>query len=257
LKKTKLYFASDFHLGIPNYEKSLQREKMLVEWLEKASKDATEIFLMGDVFDFWFEYKFVVPKGYVRLLGKIAEITDNGIPVHLFRGNHDIWAFDYLNKELGVQLHRKPVIRKFDGKNIFLAHGDGLGPGDRGYKFLKKVFEFKPNQFLFRWLHPDLGSRMGLFWSKRSRLANIAKEDKMENQSIHHEERLIQFAEEESTKNPELDFLIFGHRHIPLQQKVGVKAEVIILGDWIGHFSYGVFEEGKMRIEFFGKEISI
>lgn len=251
MEKTKLYFASDFHLGIPDYEKSLKREKMIVEWLDDAAKDATEIFLMGDVFDFWFEYKFVIPKGYVRLLGKIAEITDKGIPVHLFRGNHDIWAFDYLNKELNVRLHRLPVIREFVGKKFFLAHGDGLGPGDRGYKFLKKVFEFKPNQFLFRWLHPDLGSRMGLFWSKRSRLANVAKEGKIETKSIHHEERLIKFAEDESQKYPDINFFIFGHRHIPLQQKVGKQAEVIILGDWIGHFSYGVFENEKMRIEYF------
>jgi len=251
LEKTKLYFASDFHLGIPDYESSLKREKMLVAWLDKVSKDATEIFLMGDVFDFWFEYKYVVPKGYVRLLGKIAEITDKGIPVHIFRGNHDIWAFDYLNKELNVQLHRKPVVWEYDGKKFFLSHGDGIGPGDHGYKLLKKVFEFKPNQFLFRWLHPDIGSRMGLFWSKRSRLANIAKKGKSENKSLHFEERLIQFAETESKKNPEINYFIFGHRHIPIQQKVGKDAEIIILGDWITLFSYAVFENGKMRIEYF------
>ena len=248
---TKLYFASDFHLGIPDSKSSLKREKMLVAWLEKAAHDATEIFLMGDVFDFWFEYKFVVPKGYVRLLGKIAEITDSGIPVHLFRGNHDIWAFDYLNKELNVQLHRKPVIRKFDDTTLYLAHGDGLGPGDQGYKLLKKVFEFKPNQFLFKWLHPDIGSRMGLYFSKKSRLANIAKEGKSENKSIHHEERLIHFAENEAKNNPKLDYFIFGHRHIPMIQSVSENAKVVILGDWLTHFSYGVFENEKMRIEYF------
>lgn len=229
----------------------MKREKMLVNWLDMASQDATEIFLMGDVFDFWFEYKYVIPKGYVRLLGKIAEITDSGIPVHLFRGNHDIWAFDYLNKELGVQLHRKPVIREFDGKKLFLAHGDGLGPGDMGYKMIKKVFEFKPNQFLFRWLHPDVGARMGLYFSKKSRLANIAKAGKSENKSIHHEERLIQFATSEAQSNPDLDYFIFGHRHIPIQKKVSEQAEIIILGDWLTHFSYGVFEDAKMRIAFF------
>jgi UDP-2,3-diacylglucosamine hydrolase len=253
LQGSKLYFASDFHLGIPDAESSLKRERKLVAWLDQVSQDATEIFLMGDVFDFWFEYKFVIPKGYVRLLGKIAEVTDSGIPVHLFRGNHDIWAFNYLHTELGVQLHRKPVVREFDGKYLFLAHGDGLGPGDHGYKFLKKVFEFKPNQFLFRWLHPDVGSRMGLYFSKKSRLANIAKEGKSENKSIHHEERLIHFAETEARENPQLDYFIFGHRHIPLQQKVSDKAEIIILGDWLTHFSYGVFEGGKMGIEYFNE----
>ncbi len=159
-----------------------------------ASVDATEIFLMGDLFDFWFEYKYVIPKGYVRLLGKLAEITDKGIPVHMFRGNHDIWAFDYLNKELNINLYRKPLITERDGKKFFLAHGDGLGPGDNGYKLLKKVFEFKPNQFLFRWLHPDIGSRMGLFFSQRSRLANIAKFKKNPEKVKLEDEMLIHFA---------------------------------------------------------------
>ena len=226
---------------------------MLVRWLDKVSEDATAIYLMGDVFDFWFEYKYVIPKGYARLLGKIAEITDNGIPVHLFRGNHDVWAFDYLAKEMNVKLHREPEISEFDGKKLFLAHGDGLGPGDHGYKFLKKVFELKFNQFLFRWLHPDIGARMGLYFSKKSRLANMSKEGKSENKSIHHEERLISFATDEVKKHPDIDYLIFGHRHIPLQLKIGEKAEIVILGDWITHFSYGVFEDGKMRIEYFNR----
>jgi len=251
LGKAKLYFASDFHLGIPDNKKSLIREKMLVSWLDKISTDASEIFLMGDVFDFWFEYKFVVPKGYVRLLGKIAEITDSGVPVHLFRGNHDIWAFNYLNDELNVQLHRKPVVREFDGKKIFLAHGDGLGLGDHGYKLLKRVFEFKPNQFLFKWLHPDLGSRMGIYFSRKSRLAHFSREGKNDNISIHNEEMLIHFAETEAIVNPEIDYFIFGHRHIPIIQNVSDNAEIVILGDWLTHFSYGVFEDGKMRIEYY------
>ncbi len=251
MEKTKLYFASDFHLGIPDYESSLKREKMLVDWLDKASKDATEIFLMGDVFDFWFEYKHVIPKGYVRLLGKIAEITDRGIPVHLFKGNHDIWAFNYLNKELNVQLHRKAVIREFDGKKLFLAHGDGLGPGDKGYKLLKKIFEFKPNQFLFRWLHPDIGSAMGLYWSRRSRLANISKDGKQEETRKPEKEMLFKYAEYKAKQLPDIDYFIFGHRHVPTQIKVSEKAEIIVLGDWVTHFSYGIFEDGKMRLEYY------
>ena len=248
--KIKLYFASDFHLGIPDYSSSLMREKKLVHWLEKVSKDATEIFLMGDIFDFWFEYKTVVPKGYTRLLGKIAELTDSGLPVHLFRGNHDVWAFNYLEKELNIQLHREAVIREFEGKKLYLVHGDGMGPGDSGYKFLKKVFEFKPNQFLFRWLHPDIGARMGLYFSKKSRLANISKEGKKDNSFGKEGEMLYQFAKQKTIQLPDVDYFIFGHRHIPMQIKVSEKAEMIILGDWISHFSYGVFEEGKMRLEF-------
>jgi|TARA_B100001971_G_C18242494_1_gene571844 UDP-2,3-diacylglucosamine hydrolase len=254
LKKSKIYFASDFHLGIPDYKSSLIREKKLVNWLDMISGNADEIFLMGDIFDFWFEYKHVIPKGYVRLLGKIAELTDKGIPVNIFKGNHDVWAFDYLSKELNVTLHRKPVIREFDGKKFFLAHGDGLGPGDNGYKFLKKVFEFKPNQFLFRWLHPDIGCWLGLYFSKQSRLANLAKYKKELQEENHDElkyDMLMHYASRKSDENPEIDYFVFGHRHIPVHEKVGDKAEMIVLGDWINYFSYGVFEDGKMNLKYF------
>ena len=251
MKPVKVYFASDFHLGIPDYASSLLREKKIVAWLEMISNDATEIFLMGDIFDFWFEYKTVIPKGYVRLLGKIAELTDRGIPIHLFRGNHDVWAFDYLEKEAGIHLHRKPVVKEFDGKKLFLAHGDGLGPGDGGYKFLKKVFEFKPNQFLFKWLHPDIGARMGLYFSKKSRLANLSKEGRKEIKIEQQDEMLYEYSKRKIIEYPDLDYLVFGHRHIPMQLKVNEKAEMLILGDWISHFSYGVFEEGKMTIQYY------
>lgn len=251
MKPTKLYFASDFHLGIPDYASSRKREQKLVAWLNQVSADATEIFLMGDVFDFWFEYKTVVPKGYVRLLGKIAEITDKGIPVHLYKGNHDIWAFDYLNKELNVQIHRKPEIRTYDGKNLYLAHGDGLGPGDTGYKLLKKVFEFKPNQFLFKWIHPDWGTRLGLYFSGRSRLANLIKEGKRGNMTNMEDEMLVHYARAQALLQPDVDYFIFGHRHIPEIINVSDHARLVILGDWLSHFTYGIFEDGKMRLASF------
>lgn len=257
MKKLKIYFASDFHLGIPDYQSSLLREKKLVRWLDMVSDDADEIFLMGDIFDFWFEYKYVIPKGYVRLLGKIAELTDKGIPINVFKGNHDIWAFDYLSKELNVILHRKPTIREFDGKKLFLAHGDGLGPGDNGYKFLKKVFEFKPHQFLFRWLHPDIGCWLGLYFSRQSRLANqakFAKEQKEGNGVELKDEMLLRYAEKKSIDNPDIDYFIFGHRHIPIHEKVNEKAELVILGDWINYFTYAVFEDGKMSLKYFKNE---
>lgn len=241
-------------MGIPDHQSSLLREKKLVRWLDMVSVDADGIFLMGDIFDFWFEYKYVVPKGYVRLMGKIAEITDKDIPVHVFRGNHDIWAKDYLGDEMNVVLHRKPVIMEFDGQKLFLAHGDGLGPGDTGYKLLKKVFEFKPNQFLFRWLHPDIGTWMGLYFSRQSRLANIAKyekEVKEENSIDPKDEMLMHYAKRKVGDNPDIDYFIFGHRHIPIHEKVGENAEMIILGDWIEHFSYGVFADGKMSLRYF------
>ena len=238
-------------MGIPDHESSLLREKKLVRWLDMVSKDADEIFLMGDLFDFWFEYKYVVPKGYVRLLGKLAEITDDGIPVHMFRGNHDIWAFNYLTNEMNIKLYRNPILREFDGKKFFLAHGDGLGPGDNGYKFLKKVFEFKPNQWLFRWLHPDIGSRMGLYFSQKSRLANITKsKNNVEKVDIDNE-MLFHYAHETLSKQPDINYFVFGHRHIPIQKNIADNSELIILGDWLKIFSYGVFENGIMRLEYF------
>jgi UDP-2,3-diacylglucosamine hydrolase len=253
LNRTKLYFASDFHLGIPDKKSSLEREKMLVDWLEAVKQDASEIFLMGDIFDFWFEYKYVVPKGYTRILGKLAEITDSGIPVHLFRGNHDVWAFNYLNEELNIKIYRKPKVFEYSGKKLFMAHGDGLGPGDKGYKFLKKIFEFKPNQFLFRWLHPDIGARMGLYFSRKSRLANIAKEGKNDIKYEISDEMLFHYSKRKHEQDPEINYFIFGHRHIPLQVSIGENSEMLILGDWLGHFSYGVFEHGKMRLEYWKK----
>lgn len=251
MKNSKIYFASDFHFGIPNHESSLIREKKFVRWLDMIKKDATHIFLLGDIFDFWFEYDTAVPKGYVRLLGKIAEITDSGIPVHIFRGNHDIWAFDYFKKELNCELYRKPVIKEFDGKKFFLAHGDGLGPGDTGYKMMKKIFEYKPNQFLFKWLHPDIGSRMGLYFSKKSRLASINKYMKKPEKIKIQDERLMHYAKRKITQFPEVDYFVFGHRHIPLQEKIGDKSELIILGDWLFLFSYAVFENGNMSLKYF------
>ncbi len=248
-KGKKVYFASDFHLGIPDLEKSRDREMKLVNWLESIRNDAAEIYLMGDLFDFWFEYKTVIPKGFVRLFGKLAEITDTGLPVYLFRGNHDIWAFDYLENEIGLKLERESKLKLINGKKFYLAHGDGLGPGDNGYKFLKKVFELKFNQWLFRWLHPDLGARMALYFSRKSRIANIIKEGKKENGIPLEKEMLFQFALSESAVDPEINFFVFGHRHVPIKAKVRENSELIILGDWVTNFTYGVFDGEAFHLE--------
>ncbi len=249
MEKKNIYFVSDLHLGIPDRASSLEREKLLVKWLTGIRNKTEALFLMGDLFDFWFEYSTVVPKGFVRLLGKLAEFTDAGIPVHLFRGNHDLWAFDYLEKEVGVQLHRKPAIMQMQNTNFYLAHGDGLGPGDRRYKFLKSIFEFRPNQLLFRWLHPDLGARLGSFFSRRSRLSKMAFAQKPDVLFEDEDEMLFQYAAKKAKLYPEVDYFVFGHRHIPSQIKITNKAELIILGDWISHFSYGIFENGKMQVK--------
>ena len=251
MEKKNIYFVSDLHLGIPDRASSLEREKLLVKWLDSIRDKTEALFLMGDLFDFWFEYSTVVPKGFVRLLGKLAEFTDQGIPVHLFRGNHDLWAFGYLEKELGVQLHREPAIWQMQGKTFYLAHGDGLGPGDRQYKFLKSIFEFRPNQLLFRWLHPDLGARLGNYFSRRSRLSKLASAHQPDVSFEKEKEMLFQYANKKAVLNPEVDYFVFGHRHIPLQMPLNDKAELIILGDWISHFSYAVFENGKIQLKSF------
>jgi UDP-2,3-diacylglucosamine hydrolase len=252
----KIYFASDFHLGIPDHASSLKREKLLVEWLEIIRKDAREIYLMGDLFDFWFEYKTVVPKGFVRLLGKLAEITDSGISVHLFRGNHDIWAFDYFAQELNIQLHRDYQIKNFNGCRLFLAHGDGLGPGDTGYKIMKRTFEFKINQWFFKWIHPDIGTRLGLYFSRRSRYANKKEEilvEKNGGRSIA-DERLYQFSKEMLQRDPAINFFIFGHLHKPLDEIISPTSRMIILGDWIYNFTFAEFDGNDLKLQYFTKK---
>ncbi len=251
----KIYFVSDFHLGIPDHDKSLEREKKLVAWLDMIRPDAKEIYLMGDLFDFWFEYRTAVPKGYVRLLGKLAKITDSGTPVHLFLGNHDMWAFNYLSDELNLILHGKPLFTEFSGKKFYLAHGDGLGPGDRGYKFIKRVFACKFNQWLFGLLHPDLGIRMALFWSRKSRNAAMTRQENDEERNLKlisgrlavHSVNLIE-------GHPELDFLVYGHYHYPLDLKLSEKARQIVLGDWLTHYSYAVFDGINMELKVFEHE---
>ena len=253
--KGKIYFVSDFHFGIPDYASSLEREKKLIQWLEEVRKDADEIYMMGDLFDFWFEYKTVIPKGFTRFMGKLAEITDTGIPIHLFRGNHDIWAFSYLRDELGLILHRDPEIRQWNGKRFYLAHGDGLGPGDKGYKFLKQVFEFPLNQWLYRWLHPDIGSWLGLYFSKRSKYAHQTREIKNADVINIPTKRLYQYSHHILESDPSIDYFIFGHHHLPIHLKIGEKAHFFLIGDWITNYSYVVFDGKEVELKYFQPKI--
>ena len=243
----KIYFASDFHLGVPSYEASLEREKKIIRWLESIEHDAEEIFLLGDVFDFWFEYKNAIPKGFVRLQGKIANLTDNGIKVHWFLGNHDMWIFDYIPKELGVELHKSEIERTFNGKSFFIGHGDGLGPGDHGYKFIKKIFRARICQWLFARLHPNFGIGMANFWSRGSRKktgdgdSNFYGEDK---------EMLIQFCKAK-VKEKEYNFFLFGHRHYPLDFKINDNSKYINTGDWISNYTYAEFDGDTLELKTF------
>lgn len=230
----KIYFASDFHLGAPDYDSSLIREKKIVAWLNHIEPTAKEIYLVGDIFDFWFEYKKAVPRGFVRLLGKLAELSDKGIPIHIFTGNHDMWIFDYLPKEIGAKLYREPIEKEFFGKSYLIGHGDGLGPGDKGYKILKKVFSNKFCQWCFARLHPNFGIWLADKSSKSSR-AKTGNDDEIFLGA--DEEWLIQFCKEE-LKKKHTDYFIFGHRHLPIQHKLEQNSHYINLGEWINYNTY-------------------
>ncbi len=245
---TKIYFASDFHLGAPNEEESKKREARIVKWLNEVKKDASEIYLLGDIFDFWFEYKTVIPKGFIRLQGKIAEITDSGIPVHVFTGNHDMWIFDYIPKELGVKLYREPIVKKYNGKKFLIGHGDGLGPGDTQYKMLKSVFASKVCQWFFARIHPNLGIGVANAWSRKSRRNNITYDEKFEGK----EKELLYHFCVDYLKKEHIDYFIFGHRHLPLEISVGEHSTYFNLGEWIKHNTYAVFDGEKLEMKKYG-----
>ncbi len=245
----KIYFLSDAHLGLPNHKESLVREKLLVEWLETVRKDAEEIFLVGDIFDFWFEHKRVVPKGFTRFLGKLSEVCDSGIPVHFFTGNHDLWIFGYLPAETGVILHREKFICERSGKRFLIAHGDALGPKDKSFKLLKKLFLNKICQWFFKRLHPNFTMWIGINWSKGSRY-----NDKSENLRFLGEdkERLIAYAKRKLSQEY-YDYFIFGHRHVPYEFKLGEKTKFINLGDWITNFTYAEFDGKDLNLKYYKK----
>jgi len=243
----KIYFISDFHLGAPDAAKSLIREKKIVRWLDRVSKDASEVYLLGDVFDFWFEYRHAVPRGYVRLLGKLAELSDKGIKIHYFTGNHDMWVFDYLPKEIGAVLYREPIQREIGGKSFYIGHGDGLGPGDHGYKFIKKVFANKLCQWLFARLHPNFGIPLALYFSRKSRIATGTTDEKF----LGEENEWLIIHSKEILSKKHYDYFVFGHRHLPLDVNLGTGSRYINLGEWITHFTYAVFDGTDFRLEKF------
>lgn len=245
----KYYFVSDSHFGVPDRQQSRIREDLFVQWLEDIREDATEIFILGDLFEFWYEYRTVIQKGYVRLLGKLAELTDQGIPIHFFRGNHDVWTFDYLEKEVGIRIYPDYLIRELEGKKFFIAHGDGLGKGDNGYKFIKKVFRNPINQWLFRWLHPDVGTGLGIYWSHKSRIAHENHGINQVNENGIH--RLTGFCRSILDEYPDIDYFIFGHIHLPRITRLNDNALYISLGDWIRHFSYVLFDGNAIEIKYF------
>jgi UDP-2,3-diacylglucosamine hydrolase len=247
-KGKRIYFASDFHLGAPDHADSRVREKLLVQWLDEIKPHADSLFLLGDIFDFWFEYKKVVPKGFVRFLGKIAEFTDEGIPVHFFTGNHDMWIFDYLPNETGITLHREPHVMNVNDKRFYIAHGDGMGPGDRSYKFLKRIFRNQLSQWLFGRLHPNLGIWIASKWSHSSRLTN-GEPDEFRGEE---NEMLAQYSRQLLEINF-FDYFVFGHRHTPIDHQLTPESRYINLGDWIRHFTFAYFDGSDMRLKFYSR----
>jgi UDP-2,3-diacylglucosamine hydrolase len=239
----KIYFASDFHLGVPTHTESLEREKKVVSWLCSIEDSASHIFILGDLFDFWFEYKYTIPKGFVRILGKLMQLRDADIPVTFFTGNHDMWMFGYFQEEFGIRVFKDPVTVNIQNKKFFIGHGDGLGPGDRKYKIIKTIFTNKTAQRVFRWLHPDVGIRLANYWSHKSRQKNLSEDKKYYGE----DEWLVRFCREQEEEEHH-DFYVFGHRHLPLDVRINDRSRYINLGDWIMSFTYAEFD---------GREISL
>jgi UDP-2,3-diacylglucosamine hydrolase len=239
----KIFFLSDLHLGMHPGEESLKREKKVVEFLEKIRHEAEEIYLLGDVFDYWFEYKRVVPRGFTRFLGKVAQITDSGVKVNYFTGNHDVWVFDYLPREVGVEVFRHPVTREYGGKKFFIAHGDGLGPDQTGYKLLKRFFTSRTAQWLYARIHPNFATGFAHRWSKKSRYAKGVSVEFLGDDK----EYLILFAREK-LKEEHFDYFLFGHRHLPLEYDLG-GSMLYYLGDWIENFSYAVWDGESLSLQ--------
>jgi UDP-2,3-diacylglucosamine hydrolase len=240
----KIFFASDFHLGLDAGTHPSDREKKVVSWLNSITTEAQEIFLLGDIFDFWWEYKLVVPKGFTRFLGTVASITDSGISVHFFTGNHDMWIGNYLTDECGIIIHKEPFTTLFNGRKFHLAHGEGLGPGNNGYKILLKLFRNKPLIALYSSLHPTIGIGIGHWWSLNSRLGkgitlDFLGEDK---------EDLVRYAGSFPAEE-KIDYFIFGHRHLAMTLRMEQGVEIIFLGDWIKHGSFAVWDGEKLTLK--------
>lgn len=243
----KVYFSSDNHLGAPTYEASKPREKKFISWLDCVKTDAAAIFLLGDLFDFWFEYKTVVPKGFVRTLGKLAEIRDSGIPIYFFVGNHDLWMNDYFEKELNIPVFHKPQTFKLNNTVCLIGHGDGLGPGDKGYKRMKKIFTNPFSKWLYRWLHPDLGVKLAQYMSVKNKLISGDEDAKFLGED---KEWLVQYCKRKQNEK-HYDYFIFGHRHLPMTVTIAQNSTYINLGDWLNYFTYAEFSVDEITLKEF------
>jgi len=247
-----IYFASDFHLGSPNHDESRIREDRIVRWLTSIEDTCSELFLMGDIFDFWFEYRKVIPKGYIRLQGKLANMSDAGIKIYFFKGNHDMWVEDYFTKEMGIQIVSDELVINRGGKSFYLHHGDGLGPGDANYRILRKVFRNPVCRWLFSILPPVIGLGIATGWSKESRIVNT----RVEEVFLGEDKEWLAVYSREVLEKQHYDYFIYGHRHLPMIIELGNNSQYYNIGEWFGFNSYAVFDGEELRLEYFEKEAS-
>lgn len=250
LNGKKIFFASDFHLGVPTPDASLEREKRVVRWLDMVKHEAHAIYLLGDIFDFWFEYKHAIPKGFIRLQGKLAELRDSGIPIIFFTGNHDMWMFDYFTKELGIPIYRDPQSLLVGNQKLLIGHGDGLGPGDTTYKFIKKFFNSNLCQWLFARLHPNFGIGIATYWSRKSRISNLKREEKFQGE----EGEFLWVYCQEIERIEHHDFYVFGHRHLPLDLRINEQSRYINLGEWVHFNTYAVYDGQDVELKTFNPQ---
>ena len=249
-----VYFLSDAHLGSWAIDHGRMHERRLVRFLDSIKHKAAAVYLLGDMFDFWYEHKYTVPKGYTRFLGKLSELTDMGVEVHFFTGNHDIWAYSYLEEECGVIMHRKPITTDIYGKVFYLAHGDGLGDPDIKFKLLRRMFHNTICQRLFSAIHPRCSMWLGLTWAKHSRMKRINGEEPP--YMGENKEHLVLYAKQYMKSHPNVDVFIFGHRHIELDLNLSKSVRMMILGDWISQFTYVVFDGDHLLLEEYEEGLS-
>lgn len=248
----KIYFASDAHLGARFHDDAREVEKRLVRWLDQIKEDAEAIYFLGDIFDYWYEYKYVVPKGHVRFLGKLAELSDRGIEIHIFIGNHDIWMFDYLPQEIGAIIHRDVLVTELKGKKFFLGHGDEIDFRSKSFIFMRKLFRNKFCQWLYGGIHPRWTFGFALGWSLSSRKSGL--EDEKHKYQGENKEYQILFAKSYLKTHPDINFFIFGHRHILVDLMLSSSSRILIIGDWMKYFSYASWDGEKMILEQFEAE---
>ncbi|MDR1525802.1 MAG: UDP-2,3-diacylglucosamine diphosphatase [Tannerella sp.] len=248
----KIYFVSDIHLGNRYMPNTTEAEKKLVRWMDRIKNDAAAIYFLGDVFDYWYEYKYVVPRGHVRFLGKLAELSDLGIEIHLLTGNHDIWMFDYLPAETGAVIHRKPFTVELFGKKFFLGHGDEVGYRPRSYRIIQRIFRNRICQFLYVTIHPRWTFGFARRWSLNSRKNGLAAKEQLERRQASSAKHLEAFAESYLQTHPDIDFFMFGHLHVLLDKKLSpAEARLLITGDWMQHFSYAEWDGDKLELKTF------